>query len=127
MNSYVTRVFDYQGHELEGGDRKYAFKDGSQPVNCWCLKADYAESSSTHNTGVARLWNTVMKNAVVNNVDSRHYLLDYYEDSKNPCRTLAQHAAEANSFNKDVRTTVDGFPIVLFYHRYESDADLLLR
>lgn len=126
VNSYVTRVFDYQGHELEGGDRKYAFKDGAQPVNCWCLKADYAESSSTHNTGVARLWNTVMKNAVVNNVDSRHYVLDYYEDSKNPCRTLAQHAADANGFNKDVRTTVDGFPIVLFYHRYESDALICL-
>lgn len=126
VDSYTTRVFDYQGHELLGSDRKYAFKDGSQAVNCWCLKADYAESSSTHNTGVARLWNTVMKNAVVNDVDSRHYVLSYYEDSKTPCRTLAQHAAVAGGYDKDVRTTVDGFPIVLFYHRYESDALICL-
>ncbi len=121
VDSYVTRVFDYQGYELTGGDRKYAFKDGSQEVSCWCLKADYAESSSTHNTGVARLWNNVMKNAVVQDVDQRHYILSYYPNSKTPCRTLAQHAANAEGFDKDVRTTVDGFPIVLFYHKNESD------
>lgn len=126
VDSYATRVFDYQGNELTGGDRKYAFKEGAQPVSCWCLKADYAESSSTHNTGVARLWNTVMKNAVVNNVDSRHYVLDEYPSSKTPCRTLAQHAALAEGFDKDVRTTVDGFPIVLFYHKNESDALICL-
>lgn len=126
VDSYTTRVIDYQGNELTGGDRKYAFKDGAQEVSCWCLKADYAESSSTHNTGVARLWNTVMKNAVVNNIDSRHYLLNAYPNSKTPCRTIAQHAAVAGGFDKDVRTTVDGMPIVLFYHLRESDALICL-
>ena len=126
VNSYITKVYDYQGQELTGKNRKYAFIDGAQPVNCWCLKADYAESSSTHNTGVARLWNTVMKNAVVSDIDSRHYLLNSYPDSKNPCRTLAQHAAEENGFDKDVRTTIDGFPIVLFYHKTENDALICL-
>ena len=126
VDSYVTRVFDYQGTELTGSGRKYSFKEGAQPVACWCLKADYAESSSTHNTGVARLWNTVMKNAVVNNIDSRHYVLDTYPESKTPCRTLAQHAAQAAGYDKDVRTTVDGMPIVLFYHKNESDALICL-
>lgn len=126
VNSYTTQVFDYQGHELLGKERVYSFKENAQPVNCWCLKADYAESSSTHNTGVARLWNTVMKNAVVNNVDSRHYILNTYQNSKTPCKTLAQHAAEQSGYDKDVRTTVDGFPIVLFYHKNESDALICL-
>lgn len=126
VDNYTTRVIDYQGNELTGGDRKYAFKDGAQEVSCWCLKADYAESSSTHNTGIARLWNTVMKNAVVNNIDSRHYLLNTYPNSKTPCRTIAQHAAVAGGFDKDVRTTVDGMPIVLFYHLHESDALICL-
>lgn len=130
VNNYTTRVYDYQGNELFGKDRVYAFKDGSQAVSCWCLKADYAESSSTHNTGIARLWNTVMKNAVIDNkigeIDSRHYVLQAYPNSTTPCRTLAQHAAIANGFDKDVRTTVDGFPIVLFYRRYETDALICL-
>ena len=126
VDSYTTKVFDYQGVELLGGNRKYAFKEGAQEVACWCLKADYAESSSTHNTGVARLWNTVMKNAVINDIDSRHYVLNSYPNSKTPCRTLAQHAAQANNFENDVRTTVDGMPIVLFYHKNESDALICL-
>lgn len=126
VDGYTTRVFDYQGNELTGKDRLYSFKEGAIPVKCWCLKADYAESSSTHNTGVARLWNTVMKNAVVNNVDSRHYVLNTYPNSKTPCRTLAQHSAAANGYEYDVRTTVDGFPITLFYHKNESDALICL-
>ena len=126
VDGYTTRVFDYQGNELTGKDRLYSFKEGAIPVKCWCLKADYAESSSTHNTGVARLWNTVMKNAVVNNVDSRHYVLNTYPNSKTPCRTLAQHSAAANNYEYDVRTTVDGFPITLFYHKNESDALICL-
>lgn len=92
-------MLDYTGKPIEGGN--YTFVSGAQPVSCWCLKADYAESSSTHNTGVARLWNHVMYNARLGN----EYVL----------RTEAQKAALANNFNKDVRTTVDGFPIAMFY------------
>ena len=29
-------------------NKKYSFKDGAIPVKCWCLKADFAESSSSH-------------------------------------------------------------------------------
>lgn len=77
------------------------------PVNTWCLKADFAESSSSHNTGVARLWNDVMKKAQVGGTQV--------------CRTFAQEQAETGSAYKyDVRTTVDGFPIVLFYRTSSS-------
>jgi hypothetical protein len=46
-------MLDYQGNVIPNGE--YAFKDGSIPTDRWCLKADYAESSSSHNTGTARI------------------------------------------------------------------------
>ena len=79
---------------------KYSFKVGSAPVTCWCLKADFAESSGSHNVGVAKLWNSVMKNTISGN---DHIL-----------RTAAQNWAETYDYPYDVRTTIDGFPIVLF-------------
>ena len=81
-------------------DGKYAFKENAAPVSCWCLKADFAESSGSHNTGVARLWNEVMKGVTSNG----NYIL----------RTDAQNWAAQNGYPYDVRTTIDGFPIVLF-------------
>ena len=48
-----TVVYDADGKVV--ADKLYSFKDGAQPVDCWCLKADFAESSGTHNTGIARL------------------------------------------------------------------------
>ena len=85
---------------------KYAFKQGSAPVSCWCLKADYAESSGSHNAGVAKLWNQVMYNA---NVSGTH-----------PLRTMAQTWADQHNYPYDVRTTIDGFPIVLFQRDSEN-------
>lgn len=87
--------------------RKYSFKDGAQPVKCWCLKADFAETSSSHNTGVARLWNDVMKKSTV--------------DGKHIFKTNAQEIAEKYNYKYDVRTTIDGFPIIVFGKRCYSD------
>lgn len=105
-----TILYDYEGNIVES--RLYSFKEGAQPVKCWCMKADYAESSSTHNTGIARLWNDVMKNALIDN------------DFK--CRTDAQTKAIVNGYQYDVRTTVDGFPIVMFYRRTANDSLIFL-
>lgn len=100
-----TVCYDASGNKVE--DRLYAFKEGAQRVDCWCLKADYAESSGTHNTGIARLWNNVLMNATV--------------DGKYVFRTEAQKAAVAAGFGYDVRTTIDGFPILLFYRLTQDD------
>ncbi|MDE7465569.1 MAG: CotH kinase family protein, partial [Muribaculaceae bacterium] len=100
-----TRVYDADGKEI--ADRLYAFKSGSQPVDCWCFKADYAESSGTHNTGIARIWNDAMKNAQIN--------------GEYRCRTDAQQKAIDNNYGYDVRTTIDGFPILMFYRLTEND------
>ena len=101
-----TELYDWNGRLIT--DKLYSFKEGAQPVDCWCLKADYAESSGTHNTGIARLWNEVLYNSALNG----EYVF----------RTQAQKAALESGYPYDVRTTIDGFPILLFYrHTTESE------
>ena len=85
--------------------RKYQFKDGAAKVKCWCLKADFAESSGTHNTGVAKYWNQVLTGSGF--------------------KTNAQLIAESEEYEYDVRTTVDGFPIALFYKPLDGDIQFL--
>jgi hypothetical protein len=84
--------------------KKYSFRDKSIPVKCWCLKADFAESSSSHNTGTARYWNEVLKNSGL--------------------MTKAQAKVEQHKdkYPYDVRTTVDGFPVVVFYQALDGSA-----
>lgn len=100
-----TVLYDSEGNEVK--NRLYSFKSGAQPVDCWCLKADVAESSGTHNTGIARLWNDVMKNAQI--------------EGEYKCRTAAQQLAIDNGYPYDVRTAIDGFPILIFYRLTEND------
>lgn len=69
----------------------YAFKDNAFPVDLFCIKADYAESSSTHNTGLARLFDKILKGS-----------------------NILTPAQQYNTSEYDVRTTVDGFPILVF-------------
>lgn len=121
-----TIVYDYQNKVIE--DKLYSFNvsdDGklAQPVDCWCLKADFAESSGTHNTGIARLWNKVLYNADVNTSKR----VDPTDPSVttplkgNLLRTNAQRIAKENDYPYDVRTTIDGFPILLFYRLNPTD------
>ena len=99
-----TKIFDYQGYEIN--NRLYSFKDGAQPVDCWCFKADYAESSGTHNTGIAKLWGKAMYDAQI--------------DGEYKLRTNAQNIANASGYPYDVRTTIDGFPCHMVYRLNES-------
>ena len=199
-------MLDYQGNVIPNG--KYAFKDGSIPTDRWCLKADYAESSSSHNTGTARIWNDLLTKAQVtysNPEKSSYFVLqgirengsvefiyNYYDkeneklndaavleqkfitykyipitreevigtglaskaipvaelpdESDNGFKsnlfimlpdengvvgelalmTNAQRAAKENDYNYDVRTCIDGFPIVVFYRLTENDPWIFL-
>ena len=113
-----TIVYDSEGKKIES--KLYSFKDGAQPVDCWCLKADFAESSGTHNTGIARLWNKAMYGAII-----QHKNVLGEEVNGYALRTNAQIAALNAGYEYDVRTTIDGFPIVLFYKKNASDTDLI--
>lgn len=89
---------------------KYSFKlekDGKRPspVNCFCLKADYAESSSSHNTGLARIANDVLVQ----------------------CGQLTpaqKHVESGHPY--EVRTTVDGEPCYLFYRGTKEETPQFL-
>ena len=87
------------GGELQE-EAVYSFRpaSGSQkqaaPVDCFCLKADFAESSSSHNTGMAKLVQNILTQAGELTPAQRH------------CDT---------SYPYDVRTTIDGEPCYLFY------------
>lgn len=105
-----TILYDSNGNIVD--DKLYSFKKGAIPVDCWCLKADYAESSGTHNTGIARMWNDALYNIQIN---------DEYV-----CRTDAQKAALAAGYPYDVRTTIDGFPILLFYKKRATDEPIFI-
>lgn len=107
-DKFVADAYDWQGVPVNDSKRRIAFKEGAVPVNCWTLKADFAESSGTHNTGVATMWNDVMFNA-------------YHTTEGYVCRTNAQKAALDNNYKYDCRTTVDGFPIVVFARRNDKE------
>ncbi len=109
-----TVLKDHSGNVV--ANKLYAFRKGAQPVGCWCLKADYAESSGTHNTAIARLWGNALKNVNIEIDGKKEYV----------CMTNAQKAAAANNYPYDVRTTIDGFPILLFYRKSEQDTPIFL-
>ncbi|MFI3164610.1 MAG: CotH kinase family protein, partial [Bacillota bacterium] len=92
-------------------EAKYSFQEAgtvlkkASPVNCFCLKADFAESSSSHNTGMARIANdTLIKAEELTPVQK------YVDDD----------------FEYDVRTTVNGEPCLLFYRETISDTPVLV-
>ena len=105
-----TVLYDANGKVVS--DKLYSFKEGAIPVDCWCVKAEYAESSGTHNTGIARMWNKALYNMQI--------------DGEYVCRTEAQKAALATGYPYDVRTTIDGFPILLFYKKNATDEPIFI-
>lgn len=73
-------------------DLKYAFKPGARPVSIFCLKADFSDSSSTHNTGAVRLIADTYRKCGFLTPPQRAYTGEY-----------------------DVRIGIDGFPCDGFY------------
>lgn len=90
---------------------KYSFRKATTeqkeaaPVDCWCFKADFAESSSSHNTGMAKMVQRVLTAA----------------DELTPAQ---RHVSDGYGY--DVRTTIDGFPVMLFYRGTVDDTPQFL-
>ena len=112
---HYTNMLDADGNPTPSFDGKYQtyqFKHTCAPCDVHTWKADFMESSMSHNTGVARLWNDIMYNVQIG--------------GEFVCRTKAQKAAVAVNHPYDVRTCVDGFPAVIFYRNGESGTPVFL-
>ena len=116
------RLYEFWRGKANYKKRKYSFKDNAQPVKCWCLKADFAETSSSHNTGVARLWGDTLKNSevTIDNTDITVF------KTNAQARTEVIYNNNINGDMPDVRTTIDGFPIVVFGAKSYSDEIVFL-
>ena len=89
-------ILSETGRTLEG----YALRDGAIPVDCFCMKADFAESSGTHNTGTAKLIEGLL-------------------------RKMGQMAPPQET-DERVRTTIDGFPCLIFHKETEESKPTFL-
>jgi len=78
----------------------YSFKPGARPIDIFCLKADFSDSSSTQNTGGVRIVNDIWKQ----------------------CGWLTPPQA-AYKGEYDVRIGVDGFPMDLFCAQEDGGAN----
>ncbi|MCC8146123.1 MAG: hypothetical protein LIO93_06735 [Bacteroidales bacterium] len=89
---YFNRESKYEGCRLEVNgvivpDFKYSFKPNARPIDIFCMKADYSDSSGVGNTGTARILGEVWKRA----------------------NSLTPPQIAYNGVY-DVRVSVDGFP-----------------
>lgn len=147
-------TFDYEGKPLKKG--KYRFRENCHKADKWTLKADFMESSCSHNVAAGRSWNDIFENTLfeltldagyTNNtykdsalVDSRDYIEYNRTDGahckinnnteeiraqkKYVCRTDAQKICHAENAD-DIRTAVDGFPMVCFYRTSHQTNNLV--
>lgn len=78
------------------------YKDG-YPVNLLCLKADYMESSGSHNTGTGNLLYTLY-----NNLGLKTPAQEFYENLQD------------EDYNYKYVTAIRGYPTVIFYRPNEN-------
>lgn len=104
---YILKDFGISDHEYQN-----TASITSVPATEFCLKADFAEASSTHNTGLAKYADYILKNM------GYPYLT--------PPQKAEYNKNEMNINKVATRTTVDGYPIALFWRRtYNDDYEFL--
>lgn len=80
---FALRAFDSNGDEIP-----------QKPVKTFCLKADFAESSGTHNTGAANMIDEILKATGI--------------------------LTPMQEIDNTVRTTIYGYPVLLFHQETQS-------
>lgn len=134
---------------------KYRFRADAHKADKWTLKADFMESSCSHNVGGGRSWNKIFEDTELslgidagytNNtyqdraLNTKSEYIEYTNDGVSykinnnaqslreqkdyVCRTEAQKICHAEG-QDDVRTAVDGFPMVCFYRTSHAANDLV--
>lgn len=94
----------YVGTEIEGKEYKKYYLDSNIGETTFCLKADYMESSGTHNTGYASFVSTLYDK----------HPLEYY---------LSGELKDKES----IRTTIYGFPILVFQQTDDDSYEFIGR
>ena len=80
--------------------------EGACPIEIACFKADYMDSSASHNTGTANLIYDLLSNM----------------NMRSPAQAFQdKHAGKDGVAKYDLLTAIRGFPIVCFYTDGESD------
>ena len=99
------RIYCAKGSEqlLMSGDHvsagnKYTMRPGAVPVNLFCCKSDYSDSSMSLNTGGAKLFNDVMKELGL----------------LTPPQQYQYEAAGSSLAAVNIRSAIDGLPIDIF-------------
>ena len=85
------------GQHVSAGN-KYTMRPGAVPVNLFCCKSDYSDSSMSLNTGGAKLFNDVMKELGLLTPPQRYQ----YEQAGNSLAGI------------NIRSAIDGLPIDIF-------------
>lgn len=96
--TYVLKNYTIYLKDENMSDVLYTPFQNGVPENAFCLKADYIESSHANNLGLAK------------------FVHDCLYDSKTPVQAI----------NPNYRTTVDGFPILLYINYNDDVGDRLL-
>lgn len=89
-----SQYYPKKNYKISKLPEAYKLRDNSVPEKKFTLKADYMESSHAYNTGLAKFVN------------------DLYETKTPPQKD-----------NDNIRTTIDGFPIAIFY-KTDADAEM---
>lgn len=154
LNNTYCFTLDYQGNALKKG--KYRFRKDAHKAQKWTLKADFMESSCSHNVAAGRSWNDIFENTPLLSNGDASYTNNTYKDSAlvsqdeyidyvredgvhcrienntdgikrqkdYVCRTDAQKRC-ISAEQDDIRTAVDGFPMVCFYRTSHASNDLV--
>ena len=98
------------------GTEEYTY--ASAPAKLFCLKADFAESSGCHNTGFARFADYYLNKELSDVRDNSSDYDCFRNDGKGlglPFETCR------GTYKYDIRSTVDGMPIYLFFKQAGQD------
>ena len=92
-----NELLSMSGQHVSAGN-KYTMRPGAVPVNLFCCKSDYSDSSMSLNTGGAKLFNDVMKELGLLTPPQRYQ----YEQGGNSLAAV------------NIRSAIDGLPIDIF-------------
>ena len=87
-----SQYYPKKNYKISKMPKAHSLRPGSPAEDLFTLKADYMESSHSHNTGLAKLFHGM------------------YSD-----------LTPAQLGNSKIRTTIDGFPIAIYYRPTEED------